>query len=95
MLKVDREIEKFLINPGGYAEGGTSVENKTGGWRSFRPVLNKEKCVNCMICWLNCPDDSIVVKDGQMLGFDYDYCKGCSICSNVCPTKAIDMVPEI
>lgn len=25
---------------------------------------------------------------------DYDYCKGCGICANECPTKAIEMVPE-
>jgi len=26
--------------------------------------------------------------------FDYDYCKGCGICANECPTKAIEMVRE-
>jgi len=25
---------------------------------------------------------------------NYDYCKGCGICANECPTKAIEMVPE-
>ncbi|MFN4245581.1 MAG: 4Fe-4S binding protein, partial [Brevinematia bacterium] len=30
----------------------------------------------------------------KMLGFDYDYCKGCGICANVCPRNAIDMVSE-
>jgi pyruvate ferredoxin oxidoreductase delta subunit len=24
----------------------------------------------------------------------YDYCKGCGICANECPAKAIEMVPE-
>ncbi len=82
------------LNIGAYAKGGTSLENKTGGWRSYRPILDREKCVDCMICWLYCPDDSIVVKEGKMLGFDLDYCKGCSVCANVCPKDAISMVPE-
>ncbi|MEM0469142.1 MAG: 4Fe-4S binding protein, partial [Pyrobaculum sp.] len=25
---------------------------------------------------------------------DYTYCKGCGICSDVCPAKAIEMVQE-
>jgi Pyruvate/2-oxoacid:ferredoxin oxidoreductase delta subunit len=25
---------------------------------------------------------------------DYDYCKGCGICANECPAKAIAMVEE-
>ena len=27
-------------------------------------------------------------------GFDLDYCKGCEICAEVCPTGAITMVEE-
>ncbi len=94
MLVLDKDLKKINLNIGAYTEGATSLNNKTGGWRTFKPVLNKDKCVDCMICWLYCPDDSIVVKDGKMIGFDYDYCKGCSVCSNVCPRNAIDMVPE-
>jgi Pyruvate/2-oxoacid:ferredoxin oxidoreductase delta subunit len=26
---------------------------------------------------------------------DYDYCKGCGVCANECPKKAIAMVPEV
>ncbi|MFP3483271.1 MAG: 4Fe-4S binding protein, partial [Caldivirga sp.] len=26
---------------------------------------------------------------------NYDYCKGCGICANECPVKAIKMVPEV
>jgi 2-oxoisovalerate ferredoxin oxidoreductase delta subunit len=25
---------------------------------------------------------------------DYDYCKGCGVCANECPFKAISMVEE-
>jgi len=26
---------------------------------------------------------------------DYDYCKGCGICANECPKKAIEMIIEV
>jgi len=30
----------------------------------------------------------------EFINFDYDYCKGCGICANECPKKAIEMVEE-
>jgi len=75
-------------------EPGNSENYHTGGWRTYCPVLDKEKCINCMICWIFCPDSSVVVKDGQMVGFDLDHCKGCGICAYECPKDAIEMVLE-
>ena len=72
------------------------LDNKTGAWRSARPVWNKDTCINCLTCWIYCPDASIVVEDGKMTGINYDYCKGCGICAAVCPPKvhAIEMEQE-
>ncbi len=69
-------------------------ENKTGAWRSMRPVWNKEKCRQCLLCWIYCPDSAILVVDGKVVGIDYDYCKGCGNCASICPAKAIDMEKE-
>ena len=60
---------------------GNSVEYKTGDWRSYRPVWDEKKCNNCKVCWVYCPDGSIVIKNGVMTGIDLDHCKGCGICA--------------
>ncbi len=66
---------------------GNAVEFKTGSWRAFRPIWIEENCTQCLFCWLYCPDMSVKVQDGKMLGFDYDYCKGCGVCVCECPGK--------
>ncbi len=74
-------------------EPGSSLKYKTGDWRAFRPVVDKEKCVNCLICWIYCPDSSIMRRE-KWVEVNYDYCKGCGICARECPTKAITMTEE-
>ncbi|HIH44049.1 MAG TPA: 4Fe-4S binding protein [Candidatus Methanoperedenaceae archaeon] len=76
------------------AKPGSTRVNRTGAWRSFRPVFVHEQCNKCGICAMYCPD-GVVVKTPE--GFyipDYDYCKGCGICAEECPKKAIRMVLE-
>jgi len=63
----------------------------TGEWRVFRPVKDETKCNNCLICWIYCPEACISKSDIEI---DYQYCKGCGICAEECPTKAIVMVKE-
>lgn len=75
-------------------EPGNAVEYKTGGWRTYRPLVDKSLCTNCLQCWLFCPDMCIDVTEGKMVGYDYDHCKGCGICAAICPVKAIKMVLE-
>jgi len=75
-------------------EAGNAEKYETGDWRAFRPVKDQEKCTNCLLCWALCPDEAIVVKDGKMVGFNLNYCKGCGICAHECPVEAIKMVVE-
>ncbi|MDD1768064.1 MAG: 4Fe-4S binding protein [Methanomassiliicoccales archaeon] len=69
--------------------------NKTGNWRTIRPVFDESKCTRCYICWKYCPDLSIEVEtEGDFPKIDYDHCKGCGICANECPSEAIVMEKE-
>ena len=56
-------------------------------WRIIKPVYNRDICIDCQNCWIWCPDTSIISRDKQMLGIDYDHCKGCGVCVEVCPTN--------
>ena len=75
-------------------EAGNSDDYVTGGWRSERPWRDDNKCTQCLLCWIVCPDSSIGVADENVTTFDLDHCKGCGICAQVCPVDAIEMVPE-
>jgi len=68
---------------------------RTGGWRTgVKPAVDLSLCVNCLLCWLYCPDSAIELDGTTFTGFDYDVCKGCELCSVVCPTEAIEMVAD-
>ncbi len=56
-------------------------------WRVLKPVYNRDLCIDCQNCWTYCPDSSIISRDKKMIGIDYDHCKGCGICVEVCPTN--------
>ena len=86
---------KDLPIGGKITEAGNACKYKTGDWRTFLPVVDREKCINCMQCWLYCPDMAIEAKDNGELGeIKLDYCKGCGICANICPVKCIEMKKE-
>lgn len=72
---------------------GSSVKNKTGSWRTLKPIVNKEKCIGCGICEQFCPDSAIKIINKKSV-INYDYCKGCGICAIECPYKAIYMAKE-
>jgi 2-oxoacid:acceptor oxidoreductase delta subunit (pyruvate/2-ketoisovalerate family) len=75
-------------------EAGNAIQYQTGGWRAFRPVIDWDRCTNCLFCWLYCPDASMIVEDGKFKGVDLEHCKGCGLCAEVCPVKCIEMHEE-
>ncbi|MCS7111867.1 MAG: 4Fe-4S binding protein [Ignisphaera sp.] len=97
---------KSLSLGGSIVEPGNSVQRPTGDWRVYKPIINQEKCVRCLLCWVYCPDMSIYIIDkpyrtsmGREWKFsvevDYNFCKGCGICVEECPVKAIDFIEEV
>ncbi|MCM8785542.1 MAG: 4Fe-4S binding protein [Candidatus Omnitrophica bacterium] len=94
---MEKKLNWKELSVGDILEGGSSLKFKTGNWRIKRPVHIPEKCINCFICWISCPDDAIIVdpEKGKWSNFNYDYCKGCGICAYECPKKAIEMKEEV
>jgi len=73
----------------------TSVEVKTGLWRTLRPVIDYERCRRCAwLCGSFCPDSAISIDAEGYPQIDYDHCKGCMICLAQCPSRAIGAIPE-
>lgn len=92
---VDVPAEVARISAPTIHAAATSVEVKTGLWRTLRPVIDRERCHRCWwICSTLCPDSAIDVSSENEPSIDYDYCKGCLICVTVCPHHAIDSIPE-
>jgi 2-oxoacid:acceptor oxidoreductase delta subunit (pyruvate/2-ketoisovalerate family) len=80
---------------GGRVSPATAPQPHTGGWRTgLLPEVELSACVNCLLCWLYCPDSAVKLDETTFAGFDYDYCKGCELCAEVCPTGAISMIEE-
>lgn len=70
-------------------EAGILLEPNSG-WRVERPVVDHEKCIKCLQCWVFCPE-GVIDRD---INIDMDFCKGCGVCANECPKQAITMVKE-
>ena len=76
-----------LATGGIVPKAGSSAEKDVSGWRTYRPIHDKTKCINCLRCWIFCPDSAIQAKEGKITGIDYVHCKGCGICAAECPKK--------
>jgi pyruvate ferredoxin oxidoreductase delta subunit len=91
-----KEKDRFISACATLARGEAG---RTGDWRAERPVIDHSKCTpcktgkpSCFLCWLYCPEATI--KRGIPIEIDLTYCKGCGICAEECPTKAIRMEVE-
>ncbi len=91
----EKPLEAVKLAPQERAKGFSEVAVKP----PLDAVLSEAKrcfscgvCNLCKTCWFSCPDLCIEVKES--VKFDYDYCKGCGLCSTECPRGVIDMVED-
>jgi len=68
----------------------STIKNKTGGWRTYIPKTDLNKCIGCGTCVRVCPENAVKMVNGKPKT-DYNFCKGCGICAVECPVKAIIM----
>ena len=92
---IDLPFEPARVSAPDIFAGATSVEVRTGLWRTLRPQIDYERCNRCSwVCSTLCPDSAIRVRSNGAPEIDYDHCKGCMICVAVCPPHAIVATPE-
>ena len=74
---------------------GNAALRKTGSWRIFKPIVDKNLCTACSICYIYCPEACISLDEQGYPIINYDYCKGCLVCATECPRNAIKAEREI
>jgi pyruvate ferredoxin oxidoreductase gamma subunit len=92
-------IGGVLPTPGNTAHN--DLHTSRTGWM---PVLDRDKCIDCGMCDMVCPDLCLVWSthadaDGKprikLDGIDYQYCKGCMRCVETCSTAAMTREAEL
>ena len=92
---INMPFENASISAPTIHAAATSVEVRTGLWRTLRPVINYDRCKHCWwVCSTICPDSAISVNEKSEPVIDYDHCKGCMICVARCAPHAIETIPE-
>ena len=89
----DREPKERPEIPETTAYEAGYLVSKNAGWRNQRPVIDRDRCVGCLQCYLYCPD-GVIFRDQGKVAVDYDFCKGCGICKKICKIGAIGMEAE-
>src|SRR5438309_4516785 len=73
------------------------------GYTEEMAIRESDRCFSCGVCngcdncWVVCPDTSIV-RDQRLNGHyavNLNYCKGCGVCVQECPTGCLEFVPEL
>ncbi len=93
VIPKDREVPFAGITP---APVGVQRMMITGNWRTFRPVLDREKCNLCEMCVIFCPDACWQLDEaGNDLVLNLEFCKGCMICVEECTAGALTTADEL
>ena len=70
----------------------SSIGFMTGDWKTYMPIRTWKNALTCLTCVMFCPEGAIKwMPEMGKIEFDFSFCKGCGICANECPTKAITM----
>lgn len=91
--------------PGGIirTQGNSLVKDLSGSRQGYLPELSLDSCIHCANCDAVCPDLCFVWESGEdkrgrpqmfLQGIDYQYCKGCLKCVEVCPTGSLAPLRE-
>ncbi len=72
----------------------TSAQRSTGEWRVYRPEIERQRCTRCFFCFALCPEGAIALDSDNYPVVDYAHCKGCLVCAEECPPRAIHSAPE-
>ncbi len=80
----------------------STFEEVVGGLDESNALFEARRCMSCGTCFSCdncygvCPDNAVLKlgKPGELYAIDLDYCKGCGICVQECPSGAIEMVLE-
>jgi 2-oxoacid:acceptor oxidoreductase delta subunit (pyruvate/2-ketoisovalerate family) len=60
-----------------------------------RRCLSCGECISCDNCFAFCPDNAVIkLGPEKAYAVDLDYCKGCGLCVEECPTGSMTMEPE-
>ena len=81
--------------------GNTITKNLSPSRQGVLPEFIREVCIDCGLCDMVCPDLCFVWGEGTdakgrpamvLRGIDYQYCKGCLKCVEVCPSTPLALV---
>ncbi|KAB3533817.1 4Fe-4S dicluster domain-containing protein [Alkaliphilus pronyensis] len=81
-------------------EAGSSIlKNNQTSRQGKIPIFHLKKCIHCGLCETTCPDYCFSFKEKEDTktgkinifneGVDYQFCKGCLRCVDVCPVEAL------
>lgn len=76
------------LNPFKETTGGLSLSDmETEIGRCFKCGT----CIRCDLCFLICPDLSILKAGGNGYIIKEEFCKGCGLCASTCPRQVMEM----
>lgn len=80
--------------------GNTAHKDLSASRQGIYPVYWRDRCIDCGLCTMTCPDYVFVWEWGTdkkgeparvLKGPNYQYCKGCLKCVDICPVEALTM----